>query len=58
MWRKTASFHLVVTPTHRAHHPESLRLMFRVLDRIRRLDPEVIHIDDADVSSRLARPWL
>ena len=28
--------------------------MFRLLDWIRRLDPDVLHIDDVDVSSRLA----
>jgi len=54
MWRKTASFHLVVTGAHRARHPASLGLMRRVLDFIRQLDPDVLHIDDVDVSPRLA----
>lgn len=54
MWRKTASFHLVVPGNRRARHPDSLRLMFRVLSWIRRLQPDVLHLDDVDVSPRLA----
>jgi glycosyltransferase involved in cell wall biosynthesis len=53
-WRKTASFKLVVPGNRRSHHPASFRLMFRVLQWIRSLEPDVLHIDDVDVSSRLA----
>lgn len=54
MWRRTASFHLVVTAEQRTRHPASLRLMMGVLRWIRRLEPDVLHIDDVDVSPRLA----
>ncbi|WP_331953841.1 glycosyltransferase family 4 protein [Pengzhenrongella sp.] len=54
MWRRAASFHLVVTGTQRARHPASLRLMFGVLNWIRTLNPDILHIDDVDVSPRLA----
>jgi glycosyltransferase involved in cell wall biosynthesis len=53
-WRKTSSFKLVAPGQRRARHPESLRLMFRVLRYIRALQPDVLHIDDVDVSPRLA----
>jgi glycosyltransferase involved in cell wall biosynthesis len=54
MWRTTASFHLVVTGARQARHPESVRLMVAVLAWIRRLGPDVLHVDDVDVSQRLA----
>jgi glycosyltransferase involved in cell wall biosynthesis len=53
-WRKTASFTLVVPGNRRARHPDSLRIMFGVLRWIRELQPDVLHIDDVDVSPRLA----
>lgn len=53
LWRAMASFHLVVTGEQRARHPASVRLMCGVLDWIRQLDPDVLHIDDVDVSQRL-----
>jgi glycosyltransferase involved in cell wall biosynthesis len=53
-WRKTSSFKLVVPGRRRSRHPESLRLMFGVLHWIRDLKPDVLHIDDVDVSPRLA----
>ena len=53
-WRKASSFQLVVPGERRSRHPGSLLLMRRVLQRIRDLRPDVLHIDDVDVSPRLA----
>jgi glycosyltransferase involved in cell wall biosynthesis len=54
MWRTAASFHLVVPGERRSRSPGSVALMVRVLEWIRALRPDVLHIDDIDVSPRLA----
>lgn len=54
MWQQAASFHLVVTSPRRARGRESRRLMGQVLDWIRDLEPDLVHLDDVDVSPRLA----
>lgn len=54
LWRRARSFHLVVTGPERARHPRSVRLMRQALALVRSLDPDVLHVDDVDVSPRLA----
>src|SRR5687768_3779828 len=49
-WRSASSFKLVVPGRRRARHPKSLQLMFRVLRYIRDLQPDVLHVDDVDLS--------
>jgi hypothetical protein len=53
MWRRTASFQLVVTGAHRARDPRSLHEMREVLAWVGEIQADVLHIDDVDVSSRL-----
>ena len=53
-WQGTASFHLVVPGRFRARDPRSVRQAGRILGWIRELDPDVMHLDDVDVSPRLA----
>jgi glycosyltransferase involved in cell wall biosynthesis len=53
-WRDLASFTLVVHSHRRAVHPGSLRLSDHVVRHIQRLAPDILHIDDPDVSPRLA----
>lgn len=53
-WRDLASFTLVVHGRRRAVHPGSLRVMHDAVRYIERLAPDVLHIDDLDVSPRLA----
>src|SRR3954454_7628962 len=54
MWRRTASFQLVVTGAHRARDPRSLHELREVLAWVGQIQADVLHIDDVDVSSRLA----
>ncbi|HEX2175493.1 MAG TPA: glycosyltransferase family 4 protein [Nocardioidaceae bacterium] len=54
MWRKAASFHLVSHGERRSRDPRSLRVTLQVLRWLRRLRPDVLHVDDVDVSPRLA----
>ena len=54
MWRRAASFQLVVTGHHRARDPRSLGELREVLAWIAEIGADVLHIDDVDVSSRLA----
>jgi glycosyltransferase involved in cell wall biosynthesis len=53
-WQSTASFHLVVHPTVRSLHPSSWSISRRVLRFAADLRPDVMHVDDVDVSPRLA----
>jgi glycosyltransferase involved in cell wall biosynthesis len=53
-WQRTASFQLVVTGAHRARDPRSLRELREVLAWVREIQVDVLHVDDVDVSSRLA----
>jgi glycosyltransferase involved in cell wall biosynthesis len=52
-WRDLASFTLVVHGRRRAVHPGSLRVTHDAIRYIERLDPDILHIDDPDVSPRL-----
>jgi glycosyltransferase involved in cell wall biosynthesis len=54
LWRRAASFQLVVTGAHRARDPRSLRELREVLAWVREIRADVLHVDDVDVSSRLA----
>jgi len=53
-WRDLASFTLVVHARRRAVHPGSIRVTNDAVQYIERLDPDILHIDDPDVSPRLA----
>lgn len=53
-WQDLASFSLVVHSHGRAVHPGSLRVSHEVVRHIQRLAPDILHIDDLDVSPRLA----
>ena len=54
MWRRTASFQLVVTGAHRARDPRSVQQLREVVAWVGEIQADVLHIDDVDVSSRLA----
>ena len=53
-WRDLTSFTLVVHARRRAVHPGSIRVTHEAVQYIERLDPDIIHVDDPDVSPRLA----
>ena len=53
-WQDLASFTLVVHSRRRAVHPGSLRVSHEVVRHIQGLAPDILHIDDLDVSPRLA----
>lgn len=52
-WAGAASFHLVAHPERRSLHPSTVRIGRRVLDFVRAIGADVLHIDDVDVSPRL-----
>ena len=54
MWRAAASAHVLVTPGRRSSHPSSVAVVRRALRWVAGLQPDVVHLDDVDVSSRLA----
>lgn len=54
LWRSAASARVLVTSEERSSHPESVRLVRRVLHDVADLRPDVVHLDDVDVSPRLA----
>ena len=53
-WRDLASFTLVVHGRRRALHPGSFRVTRQAIRYIERLAPDIVHVDDPDVSPRLA----
>lgn len=53
-WEAAATFHLVVHSSARSFHPSSWALSRRALAFARAVDAEVLHVDDVDVSPRLA----
>jgi len=53
-WQSTASFHLVVHSSRRSIHPSSWEISRRVLRFTGECGADVLHIDDVDVSPRLA----
>jgi len=53
-WQSTASFHLAVHPTRRSIHPISWKISRRVLSFASDINSDRLHIDDVDVSPRLA----
>lgn len=52
-WRDLASFTLVVHGRRRAVHPGSFRVTHDAIQFIEQLAPDILHIDDPDVSPRL-----
>jgi glycosyltransferase involved in cell wall biosynthesis len=53
-WQSAASFHLAVHPQRRSLHPQSWQISRRVLEFARDLSLDALHVDDVDVSPRLA----
>ncbi len=53
-WQSAASFHLAVHPTRRSIHPTSWTISRRVLSFASDIKSDRLHIDDVDVSPRLA----
>lgn len=53
-WQSVASFHLVVHPSRRSLHPSSWNVSRRVLRFAVECGGDVLHVDDVDVSPRLA----
>jgi glycosyltransferase involved in cell wall biosynthesis len=53
-WRPAASVQLVVHDQPRSIHPASFRVGRAVMRFVRQLQPDVVHVDDTDVSLRLA----
>ena len=53
-WQSAASFHVSVHPLRRSLHPRSWQISREVLRFAARAHVDVLHIDDVDVSPRLA----
>ncbi len=53
-WRPAASVQLVVHDQPRSIHPASFRVGREFMRLVRQLQPDVVHVDDTDVSLRLA----
>lgn len=53
-WSNIASFHLVSHRVGRSLHPASLRVNAQVIRFLRRVGVDVLHLDDPDLSLRLA----
>lgn len=53
-WRAAASFHLASYPRTRSLHPSSWRIGREVLSFVESRGADVLHLDDVDVSPRLA----
>jgi glycosyltransferase involved in cell wall biosynthesis len=53
-WQSAASFHLAVHHTRRSLHPASWTISRRVLAYAADIGCDVLHVDDVDVSPRLA----
>ena len=53
-WQSAASFHVCVHPLRRSLHPQSWQISREVLRFAAHTDVDVLHIDDVDVSPRLA----
>ncbi len=53
-WRHAATFNLVVHGSRGSFRPGSLAVGRDVLRYIRRVGPDIVHVDDTDVSPRLA----
>lgn len=54
MWRLAATFTLVSHGGLRSRDPRSVRITGQLLRWVRDLNPDVLHVDDVDVSPRLA----
>lgn len=52
-WREAASFHLVSHRERRSLHPASWAVSRRALRFVEELAPDVLHVDDVDVTPRL-----
>ena len=53
-WQSAASFHVVVHPSRKSIHPQSWKISRDVIRFAQRIGVDVLHIDDVDVSPRLA----
>jgi glycosyltransferase involved in cell wall biosynthesis len=53
-WRQAASFHFVVHSQRRSFHPGSWGTSRRALQFVAASRPDILHVDDVDVSPRLA----
>lgn len=53
-WQSAASFNLVVHRSRRSLHPDSWRISCRVLKFTANRGADILHVDDVDVSPRLA----
>jgi glycosyltransferase involved in cell wall biosynthesis len=53
-WQSASSFHLAVHRTRRSVHPASWAVSRRVLRFAGQVDSDLLHVDDVDVSPRLA----
>ena len=53
-WRQAASFHFVVHGQRRSFHPGSWSTSRRALEFVAACRPDILHVDDVDVSPRLA----
>lgn len=53
-WRQAASFHFVVHNQRRSFHPGSWGTSRRALEFVAASRPDILHVDDVDVSPRLA----
>ncbi len=53
-WESATSFHLAVHPHRRSLHPSSWQISRSVLEFAREIGARILHIDDVDVSPRLA----
>jgi glycosyltransferase involved in cell wall biosynthesis len=53
-WRSAASFHLVIHQSRASLHPASFGISRRVLSFVRSAGADILHVDDVDVSPRLA----
>jgi glycosyltransferase involved in cell wall biosynthesis len=53
-WQSAASFHVSVHTSRRSLHPRSWQISREVLYFAARADVDVLHVDDVDVSPRLA----
>ena len=53
-WQSTASFNLVIHQERRSLHPNSWKVSRQVIEFVTKLAPTVFHVDDVDVSPRLA----
>ena len=57
-WKSAATFHLVSHNSRRSIHPSSWWTSHQAIRAIRRFRPDVLHLDDPDMSLRIAQNIL